>query len=127
MFGNPFRSSGGASLLLPAGGNITPRQQTEVTQTLLRSANPANTSGVITNSPPLLADSSTNGYNSTTLNPYFRFQTMQRLKNLVTTRSNVYAIWVTIGYFEVTIRTPDRRFIRMAPGWGRRSAPIPAR
>ncbi|MFP6750760.1 MAG: hypothetical protein VB855_03715, partial [Pirellulaceae bacterium] len=34
-------------------------------------------------------------------NPYFHYQTIQRLGNLVTTRSNVYAIWITVGYFEV--------------------------
>ncbi len=28
---------------------------------------------------------------------------MQRLSNLVTTRSNVYAIWITMGLFEVNI------------------------
>ena len=26
---------------------------------------------------------------------------MTRLENLVTNRSNVYAIWITVGYFEV--------------------------
>jgi hypothetical protein len=26
---------------------------------------------------------------------------MERLANLTTTRSNVYAIWITVGYFEV--------------------------
>ena len=36
-------------------------------------------------------------------NPYFRIQNLQRLSNLLTTRSNVYAIWITIGYFEVTV------------------------
>lgn len=36
-------------------------------------------------------------------NPYFRYQNMQRLSNLVTTRSNVYAIWVTMGLFEVNV------------------------
>jgi hypothetical protein len=34
-------------------------------------------------------------------NPYMMYQPMTRLGNLVTTRSNVYAVWVTVGYFEV--------------------------
>ena len=36
--------------------------------------------------------------------PYFRYQGMQRLGNLATTRSNVYAVWITAGYFEVQRR-----------------------
>ena len=38
---------------------------------------------------------------NTARNPYFHYQTIQRLGNLVTTRSNVYAVWITVGYFEV--------------------------
>jgi hypothetical protein len=34
------------------------------------------------------------------------YQPMTRLGNLVTTRSNVYAVWVTVGYFEVQ-KAPD--------------------
>ena len=34
-------------------------------------------------------------------NSYFRYQGMERLSNLVTAHSNVYAVWITIGYFEV--------------------------
>ena len=41
-------------------------------------------------------------YDNTDRNPYFRYQGLQRLGNLVTTRSNVYAVWITVGYFEVT-------------------------
>jgi hypothetical protein len=37
-------------------------------------------------------------------NPYFRYQGMQRLGNLTTTRSNVYTVWITMGYFEVERR-----------------------
>ena len=33
--------------------------------------------------------------------PILKFQSLQRLSNLVTTRSNVYAVWITVGYFEV--------------------------
>ena len=35
-------------------------------------------------------------------NPFFRYQQLMRLGNLTTTRSNVYAIWITLGFFEVS-------------------------
>ena len=34
-------------------------------------------------------------------NPYFRYHKLQRLSNLLTSHSNVYAVWITVGYFEV--------------------------
>jgi hypothetical protein len=40
-------------------------------------------------------------FNRPERNPYFSYQLMNRLGNLVTTRSNVYAVWITVGYFEV--------------------------
>ncbi len=33
---------------------------------------------------------------------YFKYQPINRLGNLTTTQSNVYSIWITVGYFEVT-------------------------
>ncbi len=39
--------------------------------------------------------------NNTNRNPFFHYQGLERLGNLVTTRSNVYAVWITVGYFEV--------------------------
>jgi len=36
-----------------------------------------------------------------TRNSFFRYELMHRLGNMVTTRSNVYAIWITVGYFEM--------------------------
>jgi len=50
---------------------------------------------------PLQTSSSTNEYNDASRNPYFRYQPLTRLDNLTTTRSNVFAIWITIGFFEV--------------------------
>ncbi len=38
---------------------------------------------------------------TTQRNAYFRNDLRQRLGNLVTTRSSVFAIWITVGYFEV--------------------------
>ncbi|MBL9122061.1 MAG: hypothetical protein JNG90_00405 [Planctomycetaceae bacterium] len=45
-------------------------------------------------------------------NPYFHYQTIQKLSNVTTTRSNVYSVWITVGYFEVkrvpvSARHPD--------------------
>ncbi|MCY2986931.1 MAG: hypothetical protein NTY19_03575 [Planctomycetota bacterium] len=34
-------------------------------------------------------------------NPFFYYQGLERLWNLTTTRSNVFAVWMTLGYFEV--------------------------
>jgi len=38
-------------------------------------------------------------FRNTDIHSAFRYQALSRLQNLVTVRSNVYAIWVTVGYF----------------------------
>ncbi len=40
-------------------------------------------------------------FNDGDRNPYFRYDTLRKLGNVITTRSNVYAVWITVGYFEV--------------------------
>jgi hypothetical protein len=34
--------------------------------------------------------------------PYFRLEWMQRMLNLTTERTHQYAVWITVGFFEVT-------------------------
>jgi hypothetical protein len=34
--------------------------------------------------------------------PYFRSEMLQKVMNLTTVRSHQYAVWVTVGFFEVT-------------------------
>jgi hypothetical protein len=46
-------------------------------------------------------------YNDPERNPYFHFRDIIRLSNLTTPRSNVFAVWVTVGYF--TIETTGTR------------------
>ncbi|HUY90004.1 MAG TPA: hypothetical protein VMV10_14810 [Pirellulales bacterium] len=49
--------------------------------------------------------SSTTQYRHAARNSYFQYQALQRLGNLATNRSNVYAVWITLGKFEV-VRVP---------------------
>ena len=91
-FGDPVRSHAGQMLTtppLPLWDLAGP----EVNATLLRS--------VLGGGAPLFASGSALDCNNPGRNPFFRYQGLQRLGNLVTTRSNVFAVWITVGYFEV--------------------------
>jgi len=55
---------------------------------------------------PLFSERRADAAIDTDRNPYMMYQPMSRLGNLVTDHSNVYAIWVTVGYFEVE-KAPD--------------------
>ncbi len=92
MFAQPFRSIGGANLAPLA--SLQPTR--EVDATLMRS-NP-----LAMGTQPLFNFTGGGSYNDPSRNPFFYYQAIQRLGNLVTTRSNVYAVWITVGYFEVT-------------------------
>ena len=52
-------------------------------------------------------------------NPYFAYKAMRRLDNLLTTRSNVYAVWITLGYFEVSPAPSNdpQRTVKYPDGW----------
>jgi len=100
FFAKPFRSFAGADYA-PVS-RLRPTREVECT--LLRSE-----AGTVngTANTPLFAFDTQNAqgmiasYNDPQRNPWFYFQALQRLANLVTTRSNVYAVWITVGYFEV--------------------------
>jgi hypothetical protein len=96
---SPFRSAIGTYLVpqLQGANQLPATNAREITPTLLRADNTGN-------APLLLLNPSTNAFNHTDRNSYFRYQELQRLGNLTTTRSNVYAVWVTVGYFEVEPR-----------------------
>ncbi len=94
FFANPLRSSD-ASQLVPLGPANGPSDMTQenVNCTILREGAASNV--------PLFAAATNNAYNNVDRNPYFRYQPMTRLSSMTTTRSNVYAVWVTVGFFEV--------------------------
>jgi hypothetical protein len=59
--------------------------------------------------PSVLADRSDvtgEPFTDSNRNPYMQYEPMSRLSNLVTNRSGVYAVWITVGYFEVE-KAPD--------------------
>jgi len=108
QYGNPLRSFAG-KYLVPLDvlktdvlGDDIHAIDEEIHATLLRrtvpDANPA------TPDHPLFrheANQAADAFENTARNPYFRYQLLQRLAGVTTTRSNVYAVWITVGYFEV--------------------------
>jgi hypothetical protein len=55
---------------------------------------------------PLFSELRNDAAVDVTRNPYMMYQPMTRLGNLVTELSHVFAVWVTVGYFEVE-KAPD--------------------
>ncbi len=109
-FANPFRSFAGASLTNSIytdpsvnGGSPTPLRDIDVT--LLRPSALNSTNGwpvALFDFPNIATAGSWQPYDDPTRNPYFRIQNASKVTNLLTTRSNVYAVWITVGYFQVT-------------------------
>ena len=101
--GNPFRSFAGADFV-PQNGSANDLRdivQDGVNATLLRAQiDPTNPTEDLIDRAPLLTNSVTFDYRNSQTSPFFKYQTLERLSNLVTTRSNVYALWITVGYFE---------------------------
>ncbi|MFT5302383.1 MAG: hypothetical protein ACI814_003198 [Mariniblastus sp.] len=87
-FANPFRPSHSSNFVPPGVPALDP-----VECSLFRSEG----------NRPLFdfASQPDDQYNNTERAAYFRNDMRQRLGNLVTGRSSVFAVWITIGYFEV--------------------------
>ncbi|MEX2187976.1 MAG: hypothetical protein WD875_14315 [Pirellulales bacterium] len=117
-FERPFRSYGGADLVSAetAGEAIKP-----IDVTIFRRESRGS-------STPLFAYSATGGGGAADANPYpkrnpyFYYQSLMRMAATTTTRSNVYAIWITVGRFEAeptppTESHPDGYRLGAEIGW----------
>ncbi len=110
-FPNPFRPAEAVNYMPLA--NLVPDRAVDAT--LLR--RPATGGG-----DGLFDYDSIGVHNNTNRNAYFRHDERQRLGNMVTTRSSVFAIWVTIGFFEVE---PDGTLSTIGGGDPNDPAPFP--
>jgi hypothetical protein len=140
IFGAPFRSYAGRALVpidamrreiqTPTPTPPTYSPEREVDATIFRSSPPMAVPAATVSYPLFEYPGSTapGPYNwiETSVavddqyrNPYFAYKAMRRLDNLLTTRSNVYAVWITLGYFEVSPAPSNdpQRAVKYPDGW----------
>ena len=55
----------------------------------------------VRDSLPLFSEARGEAFADTNRNPSMMYDPMTRVRNLVTDRSGVFGIWITVGYFEV--------------------------
>lgn len=102
FFASPYRAPGTSWLVPPDASGGSGLGRLEVDNTMLRTNR--NVMGVTpptSSEEPEYLNAFSDPPRHSDHNPYFSYQRLQRLSNLVTCRSNVYALWLTIGYFEV--------------------------
>ncbi len=88
----PYRTAGGAGL-----SPTNPSREIDVT--LLRSDPGDATRPLFQVDNKISAATPATEYNRSS---YFRYQAIQKLGGVTTCHSNVFAVWITVGYFEVT-------------------------
>ena len=84
-----------------APGNGTNMRQTEPIQATLMREDALPGPTIPSRTQPLFTvPGLTQPFRNQAQNAYFRYQGMNRLSNLVSNNSNVFAVWITVGYFE---------------------------
>jgi hypothetical protein len=98
IFSNPFRSANSGDIAVNLT-NFGDYRKTGVEVGLLRPD--TNAPSINAATVPLFAIPSGARYDNTARNPYFAYRGINRLSNLTTNHSNVYAMWITMGHFYV--------------------------
>jgi hypothetical protein len=96
FFANPFRAPD-AGDLVPLSEMMRRGSEAGLTRSFPDTSGP----WVAPSKEPLFSSESKRVYEDPFRHAYFMYSPAIRLDNLVTTRSSVYAIWITIGFFEV--------------------------
>ncbi|MCA9174741.1 MAG: hypothetical protein KDB14_09685 [Planctomycetales bacterium] len=99
-FANPFRSAMAARHMPPITSFGVSLMQSEVDASMFRRVPDASYPPATPEQTPLFHVGNP-GNRDVNRHAAFAYEGIQRLDNLVTHRSNVYAMWVTVGYFEV--------------------------
>ncbi|MEX1223907.1 MAG: hypothetical protein WEA31_05095, partial [Pirellulales bacterium] len=89
VMGNPFRSAASAGLDPVDDAN---RTGADVSVLRRHPSDPTRS---------LFGGHTAAAHRNTNLSPYFRHENFTRLGNMTTTRSHCFAVWITLGYFEV--------------------------
>ncbi|MEX1040490.1 MAG: hypothetical protein WDZ51_07665 [Pirellulaceae bacterium] len=113
-FSNPFRAASGAEMMSEVGAsgdaaNVRNRLRKRPTEaTILRSRRGTDMATPDPDRTPLFdyrldgsQPASMHRHHNPHANPMFRYQAYQRLGNIAGTQSNVFAVWMTVGYFEL--------------------------
>ena len=109
FFANPFRASAAGSLV-PLDNLWRPGSEcTLLRREAYNAGNDSEYKDPLFAGPTTFDSSNSATFDSTDAarNSYFGYQPMTRLSSMTTSRSNVYAVWVTIGFFEVA-ESPNR-------------------
>lgn len=106
IFANPFRSGTSADIMpdVPSGAGSM-RQQLPVNATLLRQDPDTNNVPLFSfasqSTMTQIGDITRNKLNNSDRNAFFKHQPLAKVANMLTTNSNCFAVWITVGYFEV--------------------------
>ncbi len=98
FFAAPFRSADSADLM-PNVANL--RKNEPVQATLLRKDMLSSHTEALFIPDRNVVPEVLQAYQNQDRNSYFRYEGLARLSNLVGNNSNAFAVWITVGYFEV--------------------------
>jgi hypothetical protein len=109
-FPGVFRSASAGTLVPLTGANGTPDMRVDGIQaSLLREG---------TGGRPLFSfpqGSLNEPYRNHERNSYFHYQGLQKIESMITTQSNTFAVWLTVGFFEVEPNPPPGQPTSLTP------------